>query len=327
MSTLLQLPAPLPLDPAYPVHRAEPHQQAAAMRLLAAAQDWAALAWPALVEALIALGRTDIPLARLTEGHVDALRILREAGCSPVEPALYAVWASRSHATGLRGHPGPGPDLWRVTGTLRFASGAGIVDRALVPVWLDEEHSVLLDLPVRDWPFDEDAWHTRAMELSRSHQVTFADAVLPGVQIGDVDYYLHRPGFFPGGIGVAAVWTGAAARVCDLLDAAVPAARRTPAQVTRRGQIRTDLATAAAVCRAAGRECDAGIRGDGRALATECRSAVAAAVRRIVDQTRMVAGPAGLVYDENLTRAVDDLSLYVAQQNADSDAAYLGGLR
>jgi hypothetical protein len=326
VSTLLRLAGPLALDPAYPVHEPEPDEQQAALRSLAAAHDWGHLAWPDLVEALIALGRTDIPLARLTEGHVDALRILREAGCEPADSALYGVWASRSHATGLRGRPGPGPRTWTVSGTLRFASGAGIIERALVPVWVDEDHHILLDVPALDWPFDETDWHTRAMALTRSHQVTFTDALVPAVEVGGTDYYLSRPGFFPGGIGVAAVWTGAAARVCDALDAAVPAARRTPAQVARRGQMRTDLTTAVAVCRAAGRACHAGLDGDGRALSTECRSAVAAAVRRILDQARAIAGPAGLVYDESLTRAIDDLSLYVAQQNPDADAAYLGGL-
>ncbi|MGV1008978.1 MAG: hypothetical protein ACOYBY_10280 [Dermatophilaceae bacterium] len=325
-STLAQLPAPLSLDPAYSRHAPQPSQQAGAMRALASTHDWACLAWPDLVEALFALGRTDIPLARLTEGHADALRILREAGCTPVGEALYAVWASRSYASGLRGSPGPAPGTWTLTGTLRFASGAGIVERALVPVWVDEDHHVLLDLPVRNWTFDETDWRTRAMALSRSHRVTFAGVAVPAVEVGDTDFYLTRPGFFPGGIGVAAVWTGAGGRLCDLLDAAVPAPLRTPGQVTRRGLMRTDLTTAAVVCRAAGRACHDGIEGDGRVLATECRSAAASAVRRIVDQARVVAGPAGLAYDEDLTRAVDDLFLYAAQQNADSDLAFLGGL-
>lgn len=326
MSGLGRVPGPLRLDPAYPRHEPEPHEQAEAMRGLAATHDWAALPWPNLVEALFALGRTDIPLARLTEGHVDAVRIHAEAGTRPRPDALYAVWASRSHATGLRARPDPGEDSWTVTGRLRFASGAGIVDRALVPVWVDSAHHVLLDFDVRDWPFDESSWRTRAMALSRSHEVTFAEASLTGCGVGDTDFYLTRPGFFPGGVGVAAVWTGAAARLSDLLDAAVPAARRSPDQVARRGLIRADLAVAAAVCRSAGLTYHDGVEGDGRVVATGCRSAVAAAVRRIVEQVRVVAGPAGLVYDEDLTRAADDLALYVAQQNADADAAYLGGL-
>ncbi|HYO85320.1 MAG TPA: hypothetical protein VES01_02515 [Dermatophilaceae bacterium] len=65
-------------------------------------RDWAELDWPELLDELMALGRTDIPLARLTEGHIDALRIFAEADADPVLGACYGVWASRSHGTGLK---------------------------------------------------------------------------------------------------------------------------------------------------------------------------------------------------------------------------------
>ena len=61
-------------------------------------------------------------------------------------------------------------------------------------------------------------------------------------------------------------------------------------------------------------------------VGVDCRAGVAACVRRILDEAVAIAGPAGLAYVEPLTRAIDDLRLYVAQQNADSDAAYLGSL-
>jgi hypothetical protein len=45
-----------------------------------------------------------------------------------------------------------------------------------------------------------------------------------------------------------------------------------------------------------------------------------------LEEAQRVAGPAGLAYDEDLTRAVHDLSLYVLQQNADTDNGFLGTL-
>ena len=39
-----------------------------------------------------------------------------------------------------------------------------------------------------------------------------------------------------------------------------------------------------------------------------------------------MAGPAGLAFDEDLTRAIHDLQLYVLQQNVDADELFLGGL-
>jgi hypothetical protein len=317
------LPAPLGLPAGFDRHRATPDEQRTAVLALTEPVRGTDLPWPELVEYLLALGRTDVPLARLAEGHVDALRIHREAGTSPVPGAAYGVWASRSRASGIGGHRDGG--AWILDGTLRFASGAGVLDRALVPVWLDDGAHVLLDVDVTTWTFDDTQWRTRAMELSRSHQYHLVDLRTAAQEIGGADFYLGRPGFLPGGVGVAAVWAGSAGRVVDLLEASVPPAHRAPGQLIRLGRARSDLATAAAVCRdAAARLPKLGPDGV-RAAVTLARTGVAGCVRRLLAEVRTVAGPAALAFDEDLTRAVDDLALYVAQLNADADAQWLGG--
>ncbi|MGI9156121.1 MAG: hypothetical protein ACR2FG_05725 [Marmoricola sp.] len=316
------VPAHWELLSGYARHASTPTEQRAAIASLAARADEVLQDWPALVEYLMALGRTDVPLARLVEGHVDALRIHQEAGTKPVADAVYGVWASRSQATGVSGHR-DGAD-WVLSGTLKFASGAGILDRALVPVWLDGGEHVLLDLDVSSWAFDESRWVTHAMEQSRSHQVVLADQRAEAVEVGGPGFYLGRPGFFPGGVGVAAVWAGCAARVADLVEAAVPAERRTTGQTLRLGQVRTALATAAALCRNAASRMPSLQPGSARTAATLTRAGVAGCVRRILADARLLAGAAGLAFDEDLTRAVDDLTLYVAQHNADGDAEWLG---
>lgn len=324
------LTAPPPLDLPAHLRAADPGSQRAAMRHLAGQAPWADLGWPALVEALMALGRADIPLSRLTEGHVDALRILAEAGVGPDPDALYGVWASRSGGTGLTarrvGHDGEGDDgddgAWHLSGRLLFASGAGILDRALVTAWPDGDTHVALDTAVAGWPFDTGGWHTRAMEHSRSHRVDL-DQEVDARQVGPDDFYLDRWGFFPGGVGVAAVWTGGAARVLDLLDAATGPGERPAAKALRWGRARTDLCAAVALVRQAGRAL-ADRPAQPRDLATVCRAGVGAAVRRLLAQVRLIAGPAALAFDEDLSRAVDDLAMYVAQQSADGDAAHLG---
>ena len=109
------------------------------------AQPWPKLAWADLIEELLVLGRTDIPLVRLAEGHIDALRILDQADRTPEPNALYGVWASRSQQTGVQAQRTDSGGLV-LTGTLSFASGAGLLDRALVPVWLVDGTHLLVDL-------------------------------------------------------------------------------------------------------------------------------------------------------------------------------------
>ena len=86
-----------------------------------------------LVTALHEVARVDLALARLVEGHADAMRILAQAG-AVAGPGVYGVWASRSAGTGAAAVGEGG--RWRLTGEVRFASGIGLIDRALVPGWV-----------------------------------------------------------------------------------------------------------------------------------------------------------------------------------------------
>ncbi|MCH8611934.1 hypothetical protein [Arsenicicoccus dermatophilus] len=328
-------PVPAPLLPAQGLG-ADAARRTPLLHELVAARPWADLTWPQLLDALVALGRTDIPLARLTEGHVDALRILRQAGRAPIPGAVYGVWASRSHATGVQATPAG--DGWRLDGTLRFASGVGVLDRALLPVWLDDERSVLLDVDVSSWTGDAASWHTPAMLASQSWTVRVADVQVPAdAQVGEEGWYLGRPGFFPGGVGVAAVWAGGAVRVADLTARATEGAPPAPARVVRWGRVRTEIGSAAALLATAGVALEVseqdpagsparGAGGRGQELSTEVRAGVARAARAILAECHALAGPAGLAYDPDLAQAVADLDLYVAQQSRDGDEGYLGGL-
>lgn len=281
---------------------------------------WAGLAWPVLVEELLALGRTDVPLARLSEGHVDALRILDQAGAAPEPGALYGVWASRSARTGLTA--ADHGDTLEISGTLRFASGAGLVDRALVPVWFDEDRHVLVDLDASGLPVDASVWRTAAMTPSRTYEIRVEALVVPASsRRGPEGFYLDRPGFQAGGLGVAACWVGGAARVLDVLLDLHP--RPSPAQQVRLGAIRTDLVAAAATVRAGARLLeDPSV--DTTPVALEGRTVAAEAVHRVLANARLLTGPAGLALDDAVAHVVPDLELYTLQHNLDAASSALG---
>lgn len=327
VSATCPTPAALGLPPDYDRHDPSVQATTEAMRLLVAARPWARLTWPDLVDALIALGRTDIPLARLVEGHIDAVRILDQAGAAPEPGALYGVWASRSRGTGVRAAEHDGG--WQLDGMLRFASGVGLIDRALVPAWPTDDTHLLFDVPVLDWPADETAWQTSAMTVSRSHptEVVAVRADANSLR-GEPNFYLSRPGFHAGGLGVAAVWAGCGARVVDLVLDHVGTAPGPPTRAVRLGRMRAALTTALATLGVAAERLEvAEARADTAtitALAGETRSVVATAVATIIEEAKAVVGPAGLGYDAAFTHAVADLDLYVRQANLDGEFGRLG---
>ncbi|MDQ6656857.1 MAG: hypothetical protein M3Z00_01240 [Actinomycetota bacterium] len=314
------------------------------MTALLEKREWAGLCWPDLLDGLTAIGRTDIPLARLAEGHIDALRILRQAGRDPVPGSLYGVWASRSRGGGLSTIRQM--DRFRLSGTVPFASGVGLLDRALITASVQprpeagvdaaQQEQLLMDVDVHDWTPNLDSWQTAAMAASRSFTVAVRDRSVPAYgQVGPPGFYLGRAGFFPGGIGVAAVWVGAAARVADLVTHFVCGSPNGPDQATRinLGKLRLELSTAHALVRHAGAILTAGAdsptsgwsASDLQELATEVRAGVGAAVRRLLDVGRSLAGPAGLAHEADLSGAIADLDLYVRQQHSDRDAEFLAG--
>jgi alkylation response protein AidB-like acyl-CoA dehydrogenase len=346
LSRLSPAPAPLGLPNGYPRHEPSRSVLRAAINQLTSAQDWPALTWTDLVGGLLAVGRTDIPLSRLAEGHIDALRILEQAGVEPRPDQLYGVWASRSAGTGVAAVVEG--DRLRLSGTIRFASGAGVIDRALVPVWPDESTHLLVDLATGALPVDRDQWQTSAMQVSQSHTVRVDEVVVPRADVvGAENFYLSRQAFLPGGVGVAAVWAGGLGRVLDVTVRMLQGRAVSPAQDLRLGRARLQLVAALTAVRAAGTRLDellvgamsrlpmddegAATRPDGdeiAAVSAEARAVVAGAVITALTEIRALAGPAGLAFDPDLGHALDDLGLYVAQLNGDAEATRAGaGLR
>jgi hypothetical protein len=277
-----------------------------------------------LVSALDEVARVDLCLARLVEGHADALRIIGEAGARPA-PGLYGVWASRSAGTGLRARPAP--TGWTLDGELRFASGIGVLDRCLVSASLDARH-LLLDLDLvasaRDIDVDESSWSTVAMDASRSCTVRVGTRVEAQAQVGGTDFYLSRRGFPVGGLGVAAVWVGGAKQVLDAVTAGLRPFTPTPHQHRRLGEMvqavwTSDLAvstTAAAVdALSADRAAD---------VVARARTAVVLGCDSVLENAAVVVGPGGLSTSPRLSLAMADLAIYIRQHHVDATLASLG---
>jgi len=241
-----------------------------------------------LAPVLVEVARVDLCLARLVEGHADALRIIRQVDGRPRD-GVYGVWASRSLGTGIKAAHVDGD--WQLSGELRFASGIDLIDRALVPAWLDPDHHVLMDIAADAVDPDLDSWQTSAMDASRSFTVCLDAEPVDTELLGPTDFYLSRAGFVVGGLCVAAVWTGGAHHVVDVLTTSVRAFAPTPHQLRRIGvkeQAAWEAQTAldSVIRRLPQLAEESAVREIGMA-----RSAVVNACELVVDEASRVVGP------------------------------------
>jgi len=271
---------------------------------------------------LFEIGYEDLSLARLVEAHWDALAILAEAGREAERGALYGVWAAEAPDKVLRMHEG------LITGKKPFCSGAGIVDRALVTVRDPEAWLVDVDLRGRDscFSFDDSAWKTSAFAETKTSLTAFESFAVKNAEIiGEIGYYLLRPGFWHGACGPAACWAGGAA---GLLNWASKQKRDDAHTLAHLGAMEAAVWSMKAALQTAGDEIDAAWN---KVDAAQMR---ALSLRHVIEQgcidvMRRLArayGPHPLAMDETFGRRFQELDLYVRQSHAERDLEALGNL-
>ncbi len=296
-----------------------PMQDALTRVVAAQPATWTA-PWPQLVSALYDVGRFDQCLGRLVEGHADALRILDQAHHTP-RPGVYGVWASRSAGTGLRATPAEGG--WVLSGELRFTSGIDLIDRALIPGWVDDYQHLLFDLSIRDFTPDRDSWRTSAMDASRSFNCT-VDELSAGAPIGPENFYLDRPGFAIGGIGPAAVWAGGAQLLVDLASTGLKTMGADVHQSRRLGAADLAAWSARSLLDHVAADVCAAEPSAAAAQVVRLRSAVVEACDTVIAETALIVGPGGMSRNGRLIRAHQDLALFVRQHHLDRTYTAIG---
>lgn len=266
----------------------------------------------------------DLTATRAIEPHLDALEILAQAGIEPPPEATFGVYAAE----------GPGGRLtaredghgWVLTGTKPWCSLAAEVSHCLVTAWVDEDRRglFLVDLGHDGVRVEESTWVPSGLSLIRSGPVGFDD--VPAVPVGEPQWYLNRPGFAWGGIGVAAIWYGAAVGLAQRLLESARA--RTPDDIAlmHLGACDTALASARAVLRDAAATITAGAVDPGRewAFAVRARDVCALTAEGVLRRADHAMGPGPLTSDEEHARRVDDLRVYVRQHHAERDQLTLG---
>jgi alkylation response protein AidB-like acyl-CoA dehydrogenase len=277
--------------------------------------------------ALAAVGAHDLSLAKLFEGHTDALAILHEAGATHLatrEGALWATWcAEPPDARLLLAEGADGGHVLR--GRKAWCSGARDVSHAVVSCWSPDGAALLaaVDLRQSGVSVTGEGWHAVGMAATMSVDVHF-DAV-PATPLGGPGFYVQRAGFWHGGAGVAACWFGAATRLAEALREQL-AERHDPHRLAQLGEVAVALQSCAAVLRETAGAIDRAPDDDAMLAALSARLGVEAGANVVLNAVGRALGAGPLCKDAVLARLYADLPVFLRQSHAERDQQAVGSL-
>ena len=267
----------------------------------------------------------DLSLARLAEGHADAVAILAELGAGPPPAGTrWGVWAAQPPGPRLTARQAR--DGWRLDGVKQYCSGAHWCTDAVVTATAPDGYR-LFALSTQTLSPVPGTWPATGMAASDSPDVRFAD--VPAVPAGPPGAYTGRPGFAHGGAGVAACWYGGARAIGRTLLTAAAERDVGPHALAHLGAIDIALCRARAALEEAAGEIDADpgdLKGGARRRTLRVRALVEAAATDVINRVGRALGAAPLCHDEAHSRRVADLTVYLRQHHAERNLAELGTL-
>ncbi|MFF1573175.1 hypothetical protein ACFVWR_10535 [Leifsonia sp. NPDC058292] len=280
---------------------------------------------------LATVAQADVTAARVLEPHLDAVAILTEAGQRADAGHVWGVFAAEAPGTKLEAsEDAQSPGVWRLTGVKPWCSLGGRLSDALLTATTGSGARRLFraDLTQAGVHPEPSAWVARGLADVESGPLRFEAAVAEPV--GEEGWYLERPGFRHGAIGVAACWWGGCVPLFDALATKAAREGTSPLATSRVGHLHRVLEAARLVLAHSAERIDAtgegGIDDDAAAvLAHTARGAVADAVEETLSAARDILGPASLGFDESVARRCADLELYVSQYHRGPDDASLFG--
>ena len=276
------------------------------------------------------LASTDVTVARVIEPHLDALAILHEAPHADLDQ----VGANSESTWGVFAAEAPGGQLtatlddgrWVLDGAKAWCSLAGSLTHALVTAHTGPTTRRLFAVSLRapGVSVREGQWHATGLAAVPSGPVDFHS--VHAVPVGADNWYLTRPGFAWGGIGVAACWWGGAVGVARRAFEAAEGREPDQLALMHLGALDAALHSARVALTAAAAVVDDGEidRNAAGILALRTRTVVARAAEDVIARVGHALGPAPLALEADHARRVADLQLYLRQHHAQRDDVALG---
>jgi alkylation response protein AidB-like acyl-CoA dehydrogenase len=278
---------------------------------------------------LASAAAADVTAARVIEPHLDAVAILNEASgesfSSEVDRGL-SLGVFAAEAPGIRLCAERSDGEWSLSGVKPWCSLGTLLDSALVTAFTSNSERRLFRVPLQTRHVQSNGgnWVSRGLSDVPSGPLVFDHA--PALPIGDDGWYLRRPGFAWGGIGVAACWWGAC---LPLIDAILVAGRRKsddPLTRSRVGRLYRLAQSSRFALERAAKKIDYGPRNsaDENIRAHTVRGLVIDLVDETLDTVRDLCGPAVLGFDDSIASRHADLQMYASQYHRGRDDSSLG---
>lgn len=270
---------------------------------------------------LAEVGGHDLGLCKLYEGHTDALAIIQQLGGSPTPASTWGMWAAEPPQAKVR--LSPSGHMVLLTGRKAWCSGAAVLSHALLTAWDNQDRQQLVAVAL-DQPgvnVTTQGWQAVGMGATGSVEVVFEGAEAQA--IGNPGDYLQRPGFWQGGIGIAACWYGAAQSIAERLRRHC-AQRPEPHALAHLGAVDSALHAAAQVLRVSALTIDANPLDNAEVLARRARAVVEHSVEQVIRHVGHALGAGPFCKDRQFAQLMADLPVFLRQSHAERDLAALG---
>ncbi|MGC3894686.1 acyl-CoA dehydrogenase [Pseudomonas urmiensis] len=266
----------------------------------------------------------DLALAKLFEGHTDALAILAECGAPELaDDGIWGVYAAEPPDARVEIVDRAGDQL-RLRGRKAWCSGALQIDRALITAWDQDKQPqlVAIDLSDPSLTLAADHWQALGMASTASADILFDDSL--GTAVGQPGQYLARPGFWHGGAGIAACWYGAAQALATYLRAHCAKPSPEPHAAAHLGAVDAALLGASAALRECAGWIDQQPTADASLQVRRTRAQVEQAVDGVIRHVGRALGATPFCRNSHFARLSADLPVFLRQSHAERDLAALG---
>jgi alkylation response protein AidB-like acyl-CoA dehydrogenase len=294
---------------------------------------------PALLKLLKDVGKANLSVGRIYEGHINTLYLIHLYATAVQRENWYTGVREYGHLFGIwntQAQDGISfleeENMLYLQGSKTFCSGATLVDRALVTGNIDLpgkkgwQMAIINMKAIAAEQIDRDSWKPLGMKASGSYKVNFSGYALDREELlAEPATYLTQPYFNAGAIRFAAVQLGGAEDVAQQTLSYLKELNRTddPVQQMRLSNMMSQLVAGRLWLEQAGKYYDewatAGTHdADLIAFANMTRVSIEEICLKIMDESNRCVGARGLMFPYTLERVYRDLSFYLRQPAPDA---------